>query len=219
MSAAAPSRWSRFTFTLAEPASGQPLCLSLCNTRYWRNSATPREVLTAYDEVVKWAVAKSIYGPADGDGLVREAAAHPHVANAELRRLLSLREATAMMFAAYAHHARPDAGAIAEVHASFREALSHLAFNVEGGRLVPSLPRGSEGLEAPRWQAALSAISLLASPALARVKQCADDRGCGWLFLDTTRNGSRQYCFSRECGNRARQVRFRARHPRRAHAP
>jgi predicted RNA-binding Zn ribbon-like protein len=88
---------------------------------------------------------------------------------------------------------------------------------VRDGRLVPSLPAAREGLEVPRWQAALSAISLLVSPALHRVKECADDRGCGWLFLDTTRNGSRQFCFSTECGNRARQMRYRARH--RAHEP
>jgi predicted RNA-binding Zn ribbon-like protein len=54
-------------------------------------------------------------------------------------------------------------------------------------------------------------MGLLTSESIARVKECADDRGCGWLFLDTTRNGSRQFCFSNECGNRARQAKFRER--------
>ncbi|GHF40784.1 putative RNA-binding Zn ribbon-like protein [Amycolatopsis bartoniae] len=36
-----------------------------------------------------------------------------------------------------------------------------------------------------------------------RLRQCADD-GCGWLFLDRSRNGSRRWCSSADCGNRAR---------------
>lgn len=38
---------------------------------------------------------------------------------------------------------------------------------------------------------------------LTRLRRCADD-GCGWLFLDASRNGSRRWCSSADCGNRAR---------------
>jgi predicted RNA-binding Zn ribbon-like protein len=38
---------------------------------------------------------------------------------------------------------------------------------------------------------------------LSRLRQCDDD-DCGWLFLDRTRNGSRRWCSSADCGNRAR---------------
>jgi predicted RNA-binding Zn ribbon-like protein len=215
--AAAPHRWARFAIALRESTVGQPLCVSLCNTRHWRNSAAPKEVLTTYDEIVKWAVAKAIYTADEGAALVREAAAHPHVANAELRRTVELREAIAAVLAAHARGETPDAADMAIVDATFREALAQLSLDVREAGLVPSLPPAREGLEVPRWQAALSALGLLASPALGRVKQCADDRGCGWLFVDTTRNGSRQFCFSRECGNRARQARFRARHREQEH--
>ncbi len=41
---------------------------------------------------------------------------------------------------------------------------------------------------------ARSAAELLISPELGRVRQCADTiDGCGWLFLDTTRNRSRRW--------------------------
>jgi predicted RNA-binding Zn ribbon-like protein len=32
---------------------------------------------------------------------------------------------------------------------------------------------------------------------------------CEWLFLDTTKNGSRRFCRSQGCGNRVRVQRFR----------
>ncbi|TDW77825.1 CGNR zinc finger domain-containing protein [Kribbella pratensis] len=38
---------------------------------------------------------------------------------------------------------------------------------------------------------------------LGRLRQCGDG-GCGWLFLDRSKNGSRRWCSSADCGNRAR---------------
>ncbi|MBU2667134.1 CGNR zinc finger domain-containing protein [Actinoplanes bogorensis] len=35
------------------------------------------------------------------------------------------------------------------------------------------------------------------------LRRCDGD-GCGWLFLDTTRNHSRRWCDPADCGNRAR---------------
>jgi predicted RNA-binding Zn ribbon-like protein len=43
-----------------------------------------------------------------------------------------------------------------------------------------------------------------------RLRRCDDD-GCGWLFLDTTRNHSRRWCSSGDCGNRDRARRHYAR--------
>jgi predicted RNA-binding Zn ribbon-like protein len=58
------------------------------------------------------------------------------------------------------------------------------------------------------WPVAYSAADLLATPdQLARVGQCQDDRGCGWLFLDLTKNHSRRWCAMDDCGNRAKAKR------------
>jgi predicted RNA-binding Zn ribbon-like protein len=44
-----------------------------------------------------------------------------------------------------------------------------------------------------------------------RLKMCANDQ-CHWLFLDESKNHSRQWCGSATCGNRERVRRFRIRH-------
>jgi predicted RNA-binding Zn ribbon-like protein len=44
---------------------------------------------------------------------------------------------------------------------------------------------------------------LLRSAEVTRVRRCAG-RGCGWLFIDTTRNRSRRWCSTDDCGNRER---------------
>jgi predicted RNA-binding Zn ribbon-like protein len=50
---------------------------------------------------------------------------------------------------------------------------------------------------------ALHALDLLQTMPADRLRRC-DDQGCGWLFLDATRNHSRRWCSSRDCGNRDR---------------
>ncbi|MFC3455548.1 CGNR zinc finger domain-containing protein [Amycolatopsis speibonae] len=53
---------------------------------------------------------------------------------------------------------------------------------------------------------ALEAEALLRSEELARVREC-EGPGCGWMFTDHTRNRSRRWCSSSDCGNRARAKR------------
>ena len=53
---------------------------------------------------------------------------------------------------------------------------------------------------------AMAAARLVERADLTRLRECQDD-GCGWLFLDRSKNGSRRWCSSADCGNRARAKR------------
>lgn len=56
-----------------------------------------------------------------------------------------------------------------------------------------------------------SALAILADPReLDRVKLCPG-QGCGWLFLDETKNARRKWCLMEVCGNRAKSSRHYAR--------
>jgi len=70
--------------------------------------------------------------------------------------------------------------------------------------------KGPEILDCVLWPLALSAAELLASGDLTRLRQCGGEN-CGWLFLDTSRNRSRQWCDMKDCGNLAKVRRFRQR--------
>ncbi|MGK9243238.1 CGNR zinc finger domain-containing protein, partial [Inquilinus limosus] len=69
-------------------------------------------------------------------------------------------------------------------------------------------PAGPPGLLRP---IALSAAALLTGPRAGRVRQCQDERGCGWLFIDESRAQNRRWCSMGDCGNRAKASRHRAR--------
>jgi predicted RNA-binding Zn ribbon-like protein len=80
--------------------------------------------------------------------------------------------------------------------------------------LAPALKRAAPtGLRPLDWTAAdlvdelvLAAGRLMEREDLARLRECQDS-GCGWLFLDRSKNGSRRWCSSGDCGNRARAKR------------
>jgi predicted RNA-binding Zn ribbon-like protein len=55
---------------------------------------------------------------------------------------------------------------------------------------------------------AISALSLLPQDKLRRLRIC---RNCDWLFLDRSRNGSRQWCDMAVCGNRQKARRHYSR--------
>jgi predicted RNA-binding Zn ribbon-like protein len=85
-------------------------------------------------------------------------------------------------------------------------------------RLAPT-PEGfawSLDAAAPALDAALrpvveSAVELLTSSKLARLRRCGSPT-CYWLFLDETRNCSRRWCEMASCGNLMKVRRHRASH-------
>jgi predicted RNA-binding Zn ribbon-like protein len=83
---------------------------------------------------------------------------------------------------------------------------------------VDALSRASLVPDRPAWRLAdgphrvadaivVDAMELLFSPDLHRVKSCPAIEGCGWLFVDSTRNGTRRWCSMRYCGSRAKAIR------------
>jgi predicted RNA-binding Zn ribbon-like protein len=57
-----------------------------------------------------------------------------------------------------------------------------------------------------------AAVDLVRHVDLSQLKTCPlDEGGCGWLFLDPSRNGSRRWCSMEDCGARAKARRLTAR--------
>lgn len=143
--------------------------------------------------------------------LGRMAADAPTAAAAVLAQALALREAIYRIFVALAAAATPLADDIACLNRALAAALPYL-------QVQPS-PHGygwgwraeTDTLAALLRPIALSAAHLLTSAWVDRVKQCEDDRGCGFLFIDTSKNRSRRWCSMESCGNRAKVQRHRRR--------
>jgi predicted RNA-binding Zn ribbon-like protein len=194
------------------PAADRYACLDFANTLDWHASPEPVETVHSYAELAAWAANAGVLTAADAEQLQRKAAAQPAAAAATYVRAVALREAVYRIFAATSHGDVPAAGDLALLNGELARGLPHLAVAVHDGRFAWEWLGTDDSLDAMLWPVARSAAELLVSPQLTRVKQCADDRGCGYLFYDATRNRSRRWCDMGSCGNRAKARRHYQRH-------
>ncbi len=124
-----------------------------------------------------------------------------------LARAVELREVLHPWFTARARGREVDEETRRAAAGPLRAALGR-AVPARGGRLRWSVEvRGIDDVPAAL---ALAACELLQSDELERISEC-EREGCGWLFLDRSRNHSRRWCSSEDCGNVVRARRHYAR--------
>jgi predicted RNA-binding Zn ribbon-like protein len=179
-------------------AGQDPLPVELANTVGWRFDPARRvERLPTGEALLTWTVGVGLLTPAEAGRLRR---ADPATLDAEAARVRHLREATFAALDAHAAGRTPPPAALAAVADAVTDATRH-------SRPAAELPltwvvvTRDERVAGRRL--ALATAGLLTSPDLARVGRC-DNEPCGWLFVDRTRNHTRRWCASTDCGNRER---------------
>ncbi|HUA58436.1 MAG TPA: ABATE domain-containing protein [Verrucomicrobiae bacterium] len=172
------------------------LCLDFVNTvGAWVDGDPLRDKFVHADDLKNWARLANLQSPCTP------------MPDAILRRAVVLRQALHRIFSA-----------VIGGRAPARRDLDVLNRELTAARSQEFLQFADNGYclqfaEAPQrvlWAVVRSAAELLTSADLARLRQCPGDE-CGWLFLDTSRNGMRQWCQMRICGNRAKARKFRRR--------
>jgi predicted RNA-binding Zn ribbon-like protein len=191
--------------------TGGHAALDFTNTASRRSDPAENvEYLTDYGRLVSFAQQTGLISPVEAHRLRAEAEAHPRAAAAALRRAVELREAIYPLLSAEARGEPLPDGALDGLNAALPEALGAL-------RLEP----GSDGFRwsfrhektdlAPMLAPLLrSTAELLTSGDLARVRECDSDT-CFWLFLDTSKSGTRRWCDMKVCGNREKARRHHRR--------
>jgi predicted RNA-binding Zn ribbon-like protein len=198
---------------------GGRLCLDFINTVGGRinSDAVLRDKLTSFHDLLEWSKLAGTANRTESGELARHAATHPEDAEATLERAVRLREAIYRIFKSALKGRRPRPADLETLSGELRvaRARQHLA---QAGRAFSWTFEDRElALDRILWPVSLSAADVLTSSDLSRLRQCGGDE-CGWLFLDTSRNRSRQWCDMKDCGNRAKVRRFRKRQ-RRSHRP
>ena len=181
--------------------------LDFANTMDWHLSDHPKDRLRSYEDFTDWALQGRVISPAQKRALDAEAKAHPARALKALEAARKLRDALQRLFDAEATHAKADAADLELLKDAAAKAISRASFVNAGGRLNFSWNEVSTDLEYPLSALAWISMDLLSSEKHKMIGQCADDRGCGFLFLDTSKNHSRRWCSMEGCGNRAKAKR------------
>jgi predicted RNA-binding Zn ribbon-like protein len=168
------------------------------------------EKLDGYADLVAWSRHVRLLTDREAKKLLRLAKQKPQAAAAVLERGLLLRRAIYRLFKSVVENWQPDAADGERLSEELSVARSHEKLIYAEHKFSWGWDARDDALDRMLWPLALSAAGLLTSGDLSRIRQCGGDN-CGWLFLDTSRNRSRQWCAMNDCGNLAKVRRFRQR--------
>jgi predicted RNA-binding Zn ribbon-like protein len=177
--------------------------LDYVNTLSWRTRAEKVEFLSNYSDLGTWGVISGLLSEKDARSHLEEALRSPEQFAAVYLRSITLREALYNILSAYSSAAQPDVADIAVLNQELAQALSFRRLEWTGAGFNWSWEERPGDLESLLWKIAGAAADLLTSDTLERVGEC-QGVGCGWLFIDTSKNHSRRWCDMEGCGNRAK---------------
>jgi predicted RNA-binding Zn ribbon-like protein len=192
---------SRFTLERWPLRGGVP-CLDLANTKAYRGTGHEADLLDSYEMLVAWSLAAGALQPAEAGPLLRAAAESPDAAAEQLVRTRELRDAIYVVMQSVAQRTEPPVAALASLNTFLADSQVHGQIVRSNGDYEVRF-RPEDDMALPIWRLTDSAARLLLSPDRENVRECPGHE-CGWLFLDTTRNHSRRWCDSADCGNKAR---------------
>jgi predicted RNA-binding Zn ribbon-like protein len=187
------------------------LSIRFVNTVAWRLRNPTEERLGSPASLLGWLRRNRLLSPRELRALTTAWTTRPGEAAQLHRTALALREAIYTLFLARLERRRPPSAAQRLFSDILWRGPSDLTLDWKDGQLgwrAGALPRQPLDLLRP---IALSAAELMTGDRAHKIRQCQDDRGCGWLFVDESRLQNRRWCSMGDCGNIAKIHRHRLR--------
>jgi predicted RNA-binding Zn ribbon-like protein len=185
---------------------GSVLCFDLANTINSRRMPE-HDYLLAYSDLVNWAGKVEILSSQQVRSLKQRETRDVERAEKALENVRSARELIYRVFSAIAGRSKPPQDDLTALARLYQQAIANGHF-VRRERHYEIDWKTDETFDAPLWPIISSAEKLLVSTELSQVKECP---GCGWLFLDTSKNQSRRWCSMNTCGARDKMRRYHRR--------
>ena len=209
-------------FVAAVKLVGGRLCLDFVNSVGARSLASPskrvdkeaylvkEDKLNDYGDLLAWSQHVGLLTARETQKLLRESRQRQTEAASVFARAIALREAIYFLCKAILNKTRPQPPDLERLNQEL--AIAHGRVRVARGEenFVWEWTDTRNALDRMLWLIADSAAELLTTGDLTRLRECGGE-DCGWLFEDTSKNRSRQWCDMRDCGNLAKVRRFRRR--------
>ena len=175
------------------------------NTLNWVEGGLDR--FASYERVLEWAEGAQVVSRRIARALRALSEEYPARAVRVLSDAVALRGLLERLFFRISQHRAADAE-VTELNdrwLSISLAESAIIRN-DDNSLALGWPRADCALESPLWAVARAVAVLITSEDAARVRRCAGD-GCGWYYIDRSRNGLRRWCEMETCGTRMKSRR------------
>jgi predicted RNA-binding Zn ribbon-like protein len=185
----------------ALPLVGGHPALDLVNT-VERGGGERRDHLTDPPALLRWAARAGLVDDGEARAVADRWDRDPAAGLAALAAVREVREALHLALLEAIGIEPPDPGALERLRERWVAALGRSRLTPDPGRTTAArLVVGTEPTTLIPDRAAAGAVELLGGADLARLRRCPPEAGgCGWVFLDRSRNGSRRWCRMADCG-------------------
>ena len=187
---------------------GGDLALDFVNTQTGpADGPVDGDALDGYDDLLSWSRQMGTMGERQAEALALIAQARPATAAAAFRKAVGARSYLREIFATLARQQEPSASMLDLLRGDAASSVRYarLARTAEGFGWDWAI---CDDLRAPLWPVIQAAVDLMRSGPVTSVKQCG---ACRFLFVDTSKNGSRRWCSMEDCGKTAKMRRYVAR--------
>lgn len=178
-------------------------CLDFVNTVHDRTRESMTDYLSTPEQLLAWAVRAGLVEAGENLAVPAQASCRAQL----MKDVRKLREAIHALFSAKLDRSPVPPAALALldkwVHAAWKDTV---LCSPSLGRVCLRNTGGGVGVVLMR--AALNALEALRGGEEMNLKRCPE---CGWLFLDTSKNGSRRWCAMQTCGATVKMRRYRGR--------
>jgi len=180
-----------------------------------RGGAADLDYLTSPAELLAWSRRIELIDTRDYSAVESTWRSAPELDEKALRATLEIREATYDVLAPSAAGAvvatdgvKTSLGSAFErlmLRWSAAAARSMLIPKTDEAHGVAELVVGTSPAQLIPDRLVVAAVELVRTVELRQLRACpVEEGGCGWLFLDRSRNGSRRWCAMEDCGTRAK---------------
>lgn len=191
-----PQNWHRLKLV------GGQACLDFVNTVDRDGNRYSQDWLRNAIDLIGWAQHIGLLSAAQAASLLIQVKQQPERAETVFDRAIQLREALYRIFSTIAAQKSQKADDLEFLNTLLSEMQRHRYLVATGSSFVWEWTQTNQ-LEFILWQIVEATANLLTSTDYTRIRECAGV-GCGWVFLDFSRNRSRRWCDMEDCGNRAK---------------
>lgn len=187
-----------------ERVGGHPAVDFVNSVHHWESDPPP-DYFEGFDDFLDWSQEL---------GLLDEIAYRHFRGRPErekvsaFNRLRALRSALYDIFASIAADKQPHRSALADLDEVLRISIRWRRFRAEKNKIRSCWEYVDAPAEVALGPVAWQAADLLENGSIERLKKCPGEN-CGWIFIDGSKNRSRNWCSMKTCGNIAKVKRFR----------
>jgi predicted RNA-binding Zn ribbon-like protein len=184
---------------------GGVLCFDFINTVHDRVNLPSKDYIFDYRAFMYWCKRLKVLPAYKIKQLESFSKRNIQLAEKALIKIAGSREILYSFFSSIAAGKVIDGGLLLKFNKIISASFMHIRYEYSKGRLIVAWNDRKVSLYEPYRVIIKSAFDVVSSGDFQRIKECS---GCGWIFLDSTKNNSRRWCNMLTCGAKIKARRF-----------